>query len=351
MDIDVLKWFVPFGELEDKYLQDAIAHLEKQSFNKGDMLFKRGRTPEHRYYLTSGRVDLIDASFNSTTLEAGKEGSNVALNAEVPTKFSCIAKSQVTVFRISNEALDRITAWRDSAAVASSSVNEEIDFSATGEIEVGTLGDEEATDWMSALLQSPLFSKIPLTQVQELFARFESVAAEKGDVVIKEGEKGDFFYVLASGRARVTNHSQSVDKVIEPGAYFGEEALLGNTPRNATITMTEVGELKRLDSENFISLLKAPVLTYVKEEELEKFDRNFKLLDVKMPMEYRINHFPGSINIPLARLRTRVNELAKSTAYVVPDDAGSRADIAAHILCQLGYDAFILQGKKEELSE
>lgn len=351
MDIDVLKWFVPFSELEGKYLEDAITHVKKQAFNKGDMLFKRGRSLDSLYYLMSGKVDLIDASFNSTSIEAGKGNSNAALNAEMPTKFSCIAKSPVTVFTIGTDALDRITAWQDSAAVASN-VPEEIDFSATGEIEVGTLGEEEdAGDWMSALLQSPLFSKIPLTQVQELFVRFESIAAETGEVVIKEGEKGDFFYVLASGRARVTNHSQSVDKELEPGAYFGEEALLGDTPRNATITMIENGELKRLDAENFSSLLKAPVLTYVKEEELEGFDRSFKLLDVKMPMEYRIQHFPGSINIPLARLRSRVTELAKSTAYVVPDDAGSRADIAAHILCQMGYDAYILKGKKEELSD
>lgn len=350
MDIDVLKWFVPFSELEDKYLEDALAHIEKQTFNKGDMLFKRGRTPEHRFYLLSGKVDLIDASFNSSPLEAGKENTNAALNADMPTKFSCIAKSQVSVFRISNDALDRITAWRDSAAYANTA-EEEIDFSATGEIEVGTLSEEDATDWMSALLQSPLFSRIPLTQVQELFVRFESVPAEMGDAVIKEGEKGDFFYVLASGRARVTNHSQSVDKVLEPGSYFGEEALLGDTPRNATITMIESGELKRLDAENFTALLKAPVLTYVKEEELENFEPGFKLLDVKMPMEYRLNHFPGSINIPLARLRTRVSELAKSTAYIVPDDAGSRADIAAHLLCQMGYDAYILRGKKEEIAD
>ncbi len=347
MDIDVLKWFVPFSELEDKYLEDALAHIEKQAFNKGDMLFKRGRNLDSRYYLMSGRVDLIDASFNSTSLEAGKNETNTALNADSPTKYSCIAKSLVTVFKISDEALDRITAWRDSAAYANTA-DEEIDFNATGEIEVGSISDDEATDWMSSLLQSPLFSRIPLTQVQELFVRFESVAAEKKDVVIKEGEKGDFFYVLASGRARVTNHSQSVDKILEPGAYFGEEALLGDTPRNATITMTENGELKRLDSENFEALLKAPVLTYIKEDELEKLGSQYKLLDVKMPMEYRINHIAGSINIPLARLRTRLGELAKSSVYVVPDDAGSRADIAAHLLCQAGFDAYILQSKKEE---
>jgi len=56
---------------------------------------------------------------------------------------------------------------------------------------------------------------------------------------------------------------------------------------------------------------------------------------------------PGSVNVPLSRLRAAIPKLGDSNnVYVVPDDAGSRADIAAHLLCQAGYDAFILRSPK-----
>lgn len=361
MELETLKHYVPFSELDDKYLEDALEHIQVKSLNKGEMLFKRGRSVAERFYLLSGRVDLIDSNYNSTSLEADHAGIANTLNPESPTRCSCIAKSPVEYFAIETEVLDRMVSWSESAAYASDQQDHEQeqeaespsgeDSAITGEIEVSSLADEDATDWMSALLQSPLFNRIPMTQVQELFMRFKDVPAEKGDVVIKEGEKGDFFYVLASGKVRVTNHLQSVDVVLGPGSYFGEEALLGDTLRNASITMLENGVVKKLEAEDFEALLKAPILQYLETDELETIGKAHKILDVKMPMEYRLFHVPGSINVPLSRLRISMEELGKANAYVVPDDAGSRAEIAAHLLCQAGFDAFILRAPREPESE
>ncbi|MFL0809636.1 MAG: cyclic nucleotide-binding domain-containing protein [Agarilytica sp.] len=350
LDIETLKNYVPFSELDDKYLEDALESIQIKSLNKGEMLFKRGRSIAERYYLLSGRVDLIDSNYNSSSLEADHDEISNTLNAESPTRCSCIAKSPVEYFAIATEVLDRIVSWSESAAYAhEQQESESEDMSITGEIEVSSLADEDATDWMSALLQSPLFNKIPMTQVQELFMRFKDVESEKGDVVIKEGEKGDFFYVLASGKVRVTNHLQSVDVVLGPGSYFGEEALLGDTLRNASITMLENGVVKKLEAEDFEALLKAPILHYLEADEVETIGKPYKVIDVKMPLEFRIFHVPGSINVPLARLRVSMEELGKGSAYVVPDDAGSRAEIAAHLLCQSGFDAYILRAPKEAL--
>jgi len=123
---------------------------------------------------------------------------------------------------------------------------------------------------------------------------------------------------------------------------------LGETLRNATVKMLTPGKLKRLDFESFISLLKAPVLQYVESDELGTLNGSHKILDVKMPMEFRAYHIDGSINVPLPRLRKQFAELAKTCTYIVPDDAGSRAEIAAHLLCQAGFDAFILRSKPAE---
>ena len=91
--------------------------------------------------------------------------------------------------------------------------------------------------------------------------------------------------------------------------------------------------------------MKSPVLRYVEENVLQNLGKPFQILDVKMPMEFRLNHMPESINVPLSRLRGRISKLDQSAevVYVIPDDAGGRADIAAHLLCQAGFDALILR--------
>lgn len=338
---ETIKNHIPFKGLDDEYLDEALKHITIERFEKGEMLFKRGKAVAKRFFLIAGRVDLIDSSYYVTSVQETDELSKSTLNPESPTRCSGIVKSHAaTVFSIDAAALDRIVAWSQSAAAAP-----ETDFSNAGELQVQEISGKTG-DWMSSLLQSPLFSRIPLTQVQELFLRFEDVAYKKDEMVIKEGEKGDYFYVVASGRAHVVNRMGSVDLELRPGDYFGEEALLGETLRNASVYMLGSGILKRLNASDFSALLKSPVLRYVEDRILEKLDRPYKLIDVKMPMEYRIKHVPGSINVPLSRLRSTLSELGSNSVYVVPDDAGSRADIAAHLLCQAGFEALILKNSE-----
>lgn len=347
MEREVLKKFVPFDSLQDEYLDEALENIKQEDVPKGSMLFKRGRAIVSRYFLVEGKVDLIDASYKSHLVKGGTIQAKTMLNPESPTRCSGIVKSpSAIVFSIEAETLDRITAWSESAEAAfeaEMSDKQIFDPSATGQFDVVAVEEELSNDWMSALLKSPLFSRVPLTHVQDLFSKFEEKFADKGEVIIKEGQKGDFFYVMSKGSARIQNHSGSVDVVVGPGQLFGEEALLGSTLRNATITMMERGELKRLGADDFQALLSEPVLQYVTTGEVASLDKPHKLIDVKMPLEYRAYHKEGSINLPLARFRTTMPELARTTAYIIAGDSGSRAKIAAHLLCQAGFDAYILQ--------
>ncbi len=353
MDKDILRKFVPFNDLQDEYLEEALSQIKTETFKKGQMLFKRGKAIAARYFLLDGKVDLIDSAYVTHSVRQGSIDAKGVLNPESPTRCSCISKDPVVkAFSIDAEALDRLVAWSESAESAfeaERSEKAETDFKpgVTGQFDVVSVEEEITNDWMSALLTSPLFSKVPLTLVQDLFSRFDDVAVKCGDVVIKEGARGDYFYVISKGKARIRNNTKSVNVVIEAGQHFGEEALLGGTLRNATITMEEDGELKRLNAENFNSLLTEPVLQYIDKKNMEGL-RTHKLIDVKMPMEYRAHHIKGSINLPLARLRSTIPELAKTTSYVIANDAGSRAKIAAHLLCQAGFDAYILSSQEDQ---
>lgn len=356
MERERLEEFTPFDGLQEEYLIEAVEYVKVETFTKGQMLFKRGRDVNTKYFLLDGHVDLIDSDFQVQAVKGRTELASSVLNSSNPTQCSCVVKDPiVSAFSIDGDVLDRLVAWSESAEAAFEAEMiakqpSSFDATSTGQFDVLTVEDEDddGGDWMSALLKSPLFSRVPLTQVQDLFTKFHTVSYEAGDVVIKEGEKGDFFYVVANGAARIVNNPGTVNLVIGPGQYFGEEALLGSTFRNATVTMLEGGELKRLNNDDFQSLLSEPVLQYVEESALNSLDKPHKIIDVKMPLEYRLSHHKGSINLPLARLRSAMMELAKGKAYVITDDAGSRSKIAAHLLCQAGFDAYILRSEEKQ---
>ena len=329
--------FSPFSELPDRYIDEIEPNIEVREFAKGEILFKRGKLQSHRFFLTEGEVNFIDRNFVTTTLSVADEKNNQALNIENPSLASCVAKSDVTVLVIEVRFLDRVLTWSQSEA----SVIEE-ESAAVTDFQVEEVTHDTAIDWMSRMLQAPLFTKIPMAQVQELFLKFENWNLEQGETVIREGEPGDYFYVLAKGRAHLTNRVGSVDLELGPGDFFGEEALLGATTRNATVTMLTSGALKRLDSKNFAALLKEGVLKHIAATELDSLNSNYEILDVKMPIEYRAHHHPGSRNIPLSKLRQSRNELDQNIVYLVSNDAGSRAEVAAHLLCQAGFDAAVL---------
>ncbi|WP_370978960.1 cyclic nucleotide-binding domain-containing protein [Agaribacterium sp. ZY112] len=351
MDKDLLSKFTPFDGLQDEYLLEALKQTQVEQVAKGQMLFKRGRAISARYFLLEGHVDLIDSQYNSMAVKSGTEQAQSMLNPESPTRCSCVVKSvNAKVFSIDAETLDRLTAWSESAESAfeaeMSARNPVFDPTATGKfdvIQVDEVHENEAGDWMSALLKSPLFSRVPLTHVQDLFARFEDREVKAGDVIIKEGERGDYFYVIASGRAQVSNHSNSVNVLLKPGNHFGEEALLGATLRNASVTMLEDGDLKLLNADDFQALLSEPVLQYLDEDSFARIEETAVLIDVKMPLEFRVSHRKGCVNVPLSRLRASMPKLYKEKPYVIPADAGSRSRIAAHLLCQEGFDAYILE--------
>ncbi len=342
LEIDKLKQFTPFNEMGDDHLEDVFELITFHRFSKGEILFKRGKEMDEKVYLLSGDLDLIDSSFVAEKVSAASERALTALNSESPTSCSAVAKSDVDAFSISLTSLETRP---ETAVQTAESIMDDIEYHYnTGEMQVAEVLEEEATDWMSVLLQSPLFSRIPTANVRDLFVKFEDTPYKAGTAVIKEGEVGDYFYVISAGKARVTNNIDTVNLGLKPGDYFGEEALLGQTTRNASVIMETDGVLKRLSMDNFTALLKEPVIGYVDQDGLSEIKRPYQILDVKMPIEYRLAHVSGSINLPLTKLRTKMDDMDQNNLYLVTDDAGSRADIAAHLLCQAGFDALILKG-------
>jgi len=344
--MDALLAFSPFDSLEKAYLEKIIEQVRRVKISKGKLIFRRGKPAEYRYYLLEGQVDLVDAGFETTTRAAKDTNHRYALTETSPTQVSAVTKSEVILLEVNADFLDLTLAMsqapveaRAVAAVQSAPMADVHLSQAHVQVE-----EEEGVDWMSCLLSTPLFRRVPPAHIQKLFTRFQSRAVKAGEVIIKEGQEGDFFYVVEQGQAQVRSVVGHVDVVLAPGDYFGEEALVGNTKRNATVTMKSDGQLMRLGKNDFTTLLHEPVQKYISWDALQNLNGSgYQLIDVRLPLEFRHLHLAGSRNLPLMTLRQRLAGLDTKLQYVVSDDAGRRTHLAAYLMCQVGLNAVILQ--------
>ncbi len=113
-----------------------------------------------------------------------------------------------------------------------------ITWDQTGTYEVSELQSQlagtDGDDWMTTLLQTKAFHRIPPANIQAIFMRLERVPFKPGEVIIKQGDEGDFFYIIVSGKCIVTRETplnRDGIKLAELGVgdTFGEEALIAGS--------------------------------------------------------------------------------------------------------------------------
>jgi len=216
--------------------------------------------------------------------------------------------------------------------------------------ELSEAGEEtDDTDWMMRLLQTDCFRRIPPANIQAIFMRMEPVSFKAGDKIINQGDPGDYFYIVRDGRCIVTRATTAKPEGVRlaelgPGDSFGEEALISNKERNATVTMLKSGTLMRISKEDFTSLLNEPLLDYVKFEDASALVENgAQWVDVRLPPEFEAGHVEGATNIPLFFLRKRAASMDTATEYIVYCDTGSRSSAASFLLSERGFQARVLQ--------
>jgi rhodanese-related sulfurtransferase len=218
-----------------------------------------------------------------------------------------------------------------------------------------TAGMGDATDWraMSGLFDARqltigTFASLPAAHIDSLLACFQRQAVRRGDIIVRQNEPGDFYYVIERGRAQVTREVTGVCvelAELDAGDAFGEEALIAETTRNATVTMVTDGSLLRLDNADFVRLLREPLLQHIGALEAQRrVTAGAVWLDVRFPAEYQHNGLPGAHNIPLNELRDALPNMPAEREYVVYCQTGRRSSAAAFLLSQHGIAASLLEG-------
>lgn len=331
--INVLRTLVPFHLLPEEQLQTLE---EKGRFLRvagRTTLFKRDSREAFSYWVVSESIDLVAEDHSVVTVKAGTQRAKLALDNTTPHKSSAVASKDAVVFKMSKPVADLMV---EMVKVDNYLVSDVQDT------------HEAVADWMSGLLSSPLFQLVPPANIAAMFESFEKIQKAAGEAVVTQGERGDYFYVIRGGTARVEQTIGGDTRVLAKlgvGATFGEDALISEVPRNATVTMTSPGVLMRLSKEKFDSLLHTPIMQKLEVSDADSLmrDRDVKsmFLDVRGPAEYQGSDIADCINIPLLQLRDRLDELDRDTTYITRCDGGKRAFLAAFILNSKGIGAYV----------
>lgn len=202
--------------------------------------------------------------------------------------------------------------------------------------------------------QSDLFKDLPPEDLEQVFSRMETVKVKTGETIIREGEEGDYYYLLASGTATVARRvgantePQVVAELSEPTG-FGEEALISKAKRNATITTTSAGVVMRLSKDAFDEYVKEPMVTWFGAKEAqEKVANGARWIDVREGDTDK--HLHGALTIPLNHIRERSDELDTNTLYICYCENGRQSSTSAFLLRQRGINVGVLRGGVQGLA-
>jgi CRP-like cAMP-binding protein len=336
VELTVLRTFSPLDGLKSENLRALARKTTVRDLGQGRTLFKEGDTDKRTYYLVSGTVDLLSEGRLVGTVKSGTPDAKHPLAPVLPRRCTArVASDRIEYVAIDSDLLDVLLTWDQ-----------------TGHYEVGDLqaGGTAGDDWMTLLLQSRAFHKIPPANLQAVFMRMQRLDYAAGDVVIRQGDEGDYFYAIVSGRCLVTRETPLNREGIKlaelgMGDTFGEEALISGARRNATVAMTTDGVLMRLGKDDFITLLNEPMLHWVTYDEAKGvIASGGRWLDVRLPSEFEHCHFEHAINVPLYFVRLKIKTLDQSVPYVVCCDNGRRSSAAAYILGERGFEAVVLRG-------
>ncbi len=203
--------------------------------------------------------------------------------------------------------------------------------------------------WLESLKNSPIFSKLSADKLAAVILKLEEVAVKTGDVVIRQKDPGDFFYIVKSGSLTVSRRKGPGDVEIlaqlHSGDAFGESALLSGEARNASIVADKDSVLMRLAKSDFDLLVRTDLVRQVSAAEADKLVKDgARFLDVRRDTLGKRDIRQGALAIPIDQLHARLPEIDPRSAYVVYCLNGNLSGTAAFILSQRGYNVYVLKG-------
>jgi putative peptide zinc metalloprotease protein len=230
-----------FTTMDPGELQLLCSCLREEHFPAGKAIVRQGDRGDKFYVIRQGHVKVTIRDEQGVMeivnqLDRGNYFGELALLRDAPRSATCHAIVPTDVLSLSRQDFDRLVKARFA-------LREKVDACIAR---------------VDLLRRMPLFAELESQQVQLVAATMKEDAYETGQVIIRQGEIGDTFYVIQSGRVQVTVEQAGEQEVLAergPGEYLGEIALLLEVPRTATVTALTPVHALTLHKQDFDQLV------------------------------------------------------------------------------------------------
>lgn len=221
-----------FTSLAPKERRTMIDAMQNETVPPGKRIINQGETGDYFYVIEKGTVNFeVNDNHVGSTSRGGSFGE-LALLYDSPRAASCLALSECTLWKVDQKTFRYILANSTSS---------------------------QKQDVHHILKKVPFLADLDVLDLSKLSDSFITVNYPDGGRIINKGDKGENFYILQDGTAKVHEigfgDSRYIDQPLKAGDFFGERALLTGDPRAAHITATSTCTCLCLSRETFQQVL------------------------------------------------------------------------------------------------
>ncbi|TSK22795.1 cGMP-dependent protein kinase 1 [Bagarius yarrelli] len=219
--------------LELSQIQEIVDCMYPVEYGKDSCIIKEGDVGSLVYVMEDGKVEVTKEGLKLCTMGPGKVFGELAI------LYNCTRTATV-------KTLTNVKLWA-------------IDRQCFQTIMMRT-GLIKHAEYMEFLKSVPTFHSLPEEILSKLADVLEETHYEEGDYIIRQGARGDTFFIISKGKVTVTREdSASQDTVylrsLEKGNWFGEKALQGEDIRTASVIAAETVTCLVIDRESYKHLI------------------------------------------------------------------------------------------------
>lgn len=285
-------------------------------------------------YLLQGEISIAvpESTQKDKTLTCDDQTSlyPITSNASV---IQIRAERQSTFYHLNPEMLDNILTWEQM-------------------IKSHPPSTSRGYQYIASLINTKLFKELPQENLVEAALYMKEIHAKPGEVIVKQDDDGDAFYFILEGDATVSqihpiDETEGVINKLRTGDSFGEESLVMEGKRTATVTMDCDSILLKMDKEDYKRLFSSRLIDEITPQTAkELINDGHIILDVRFEEEKELYGFiADSELIPLNDIRHHIKRLASyKKPFVIYCRSGKRSKAAAVVLREHGIMAKTIAG-------
>nr|XP_015219967.1 PREDICTED: cGMP-dependent protein kinase 2 isoform X2 [Lepisosteus oculatus] len=278
--------------LETQQIRDMVECMYERTYNQGEYVIKQGEPGNHLFVLAEGHLDVFQQSKLLTTISMWTAFGELAILYNCTRTASVRAVTNVKTWALDREVFQNITRRTAQA---------------------------RHEQYRNFLRSVSLLANLPEDKLCKIVDCLEVEYYDKGDYVIREGEEGSTFYIIAKGKVKVTQSTQDhvepqTIKTLQKGDYFGEKALISDDVRSANIIADENDvECLVIDRETF----NQTVGTY---DELQKYLQGYvanltRADEKRHAKRSACMHWASALSLELIQLKEKVSSFSSSSPF------------------------------------